>query len=61
MIRFFSSDVLEEIRSDIHTLSNFEEPYLKDDLYDRSTDRIIEWSFAHNGPIKIEQDRKQYR
>ena len=59
--RVFGKDVLNKIRTDINTINNSEVPYFEDDLYDRITDRIIEWSLAHKGPIKREKDPKQYR
>jgi hypothetical protein len=59
--KVFDSNALEEIREDIKTLLNSEEPYLEDDLYDRITDRCVEWSIAHNGPVKRGKDPKQYR
>lgn len=57
----FESNFLEEIKFDIKTLLDFENPYLEDDLYDRITDRVVEWSIAHNSPIRREKDPKQYR
>lgn len=57
----FESHSLEEIKFDIKTLLDYENPYLEDDLYDRITDRVVEWSIAHNGPIRRENDPKQYR
>ncbi|AJH17093.1 hypothetical protein ACFVV6_26855 [Bacillus mycoides] len=57
----FESNSLEEIKFDIKTLLDYENPYLEDDLYDRITDRVVEWSIAHNGPISREKDPKQYR
>lgn len=57
----FESNSLKEIKYDIKTLLDYENPYLEDDLYDRITDRVIEWSIAHNGPIRREKDSKQYR
>jgi hypothetical protein len=57
----FDRSTLVEIREDIDTLLNYEEPYLDDDLYDRITDHCIEWSLAHKGPIKREKDPNQYR
>ncbi|MFJ7736468.1 hypothetical protein ACIQ2D_08990 [Lysinibacillus sp. NPDC097287] len=57
----FGKHVLDEIRADIDTINNSEVPYFEDDLYDRITDHIIEWSLAHKGPIKREKDPKQYR
>ncbi|MBG0964320.1 hypothetical protein [Bacillus sp. SRB1LM] len=57
----FESNSLEEIKFDIKTLLDYENPYLEDDLYDRITDRVVEWSIAHKGPIRREKDPKQYR
>ena len=57
----FDKSTIVEIREDIDTLLNYEEPYLDDDLYDRITDHCIKWSLAHNGPIKREKDPNQYR
>lgn len=57
----FESHSLEEIEFDIKTLLDYENPYLEDDLYDRITDRVVEWSITHNGPIRREKDPKQYR
>ncbi|MCU5690807.1 hypothetical protein OCB18_24440 [Bacillus cereus] len=59
--KIFESNSLEEIKYDIKTLLDYENPYLEDDLYDRITDRVVEWSIAHNGPIGREKDPKQYR
>ncbi len=59
--KVFDNDVLSEIKKDITTLLNFEEPYLEDDLYDRITDHIVEWSVFYKGPIKREKDPNQYR
>ncbi len=57
----FGHHILMEIRTDIDTLFNHEKPYFDDDLYDRITDHIIEWSLAHKGPVKREKDQKQFR
>ena len=32
-----------------------------DELYDRLADRAVEWSLAHDGPVKREKDPVQYR
>ncbi|MGG3890703.1 hypothetical protein [Metabacillus fastidiosus] len=57
----FDNKVLEQIKVDINILLDYDSPYLDDDLYDRITDHIVEWSIAHKGPIKREKDPKQYR
>ncbi|MCZ8495090.1 hypothetical protein [Priestia megaterium] len=58
----FRSAVLAEIKADIHTLlTSTEDPYLEDDVYDRLTDRVIEWHMAKGGPIKREKNPQLYR
>lgn len=57
----FSQNTLEEIREDINTLRNDDEPYLEDERYDRIIDHCIEWSLAYKGPIKREKNPHQYR
>ncbi|BFJ00942.1 hypothetical protein [Priestia megaterium] len=58
----FSSAVLAEIKADIHILlTSTEDPYLEDDVYDRLTDRVIEWHMAKGGPIKREKNPPLYR
>jgi hypothetical protein len=47
----FAKDVIVEINSDIARIEDFEHPYLEDDLYDRLTDRIVEWGNKHPDPI----------
>lgn len=59
--KVFEKDVLHEIRTDIDTINNSNVPYFEDDLYDRITDHVIEWSIAHKGPIKRTKDPKQHR
>lgn len=70
----FSSDSKSEIRRDIDRLRNFlppselkddsqipELPYVKDDLYDRLTDRLIEFCRDHPQLIPFTPDPRQYR
>jgi hypothetical protein len=47
----FDDDIIVEIHSDIARIESYEYPYLEDDLYDRLTDRIVEWSHSHPDPI----------
>lgn len=41
---FFKENVLRQINNDIDSMLNYQEPYLKHDLYDRISDRIVELS-----------------
>jgi hypothetical protein len=50
-----------EIRSDVTRMREFENPYLDDDLYDRLTDRVVEY-YRHCGRlISREPDPRQSR
>ncbi|MBD1373695.1 hypothetical protein IC620_15220 [Hazenella sp. IB182357] len=57
----FDSKVLKQIQEDVQVLRNYKQPYLSDDLYDRLTDFVIEWSRFYRGPIYRAEDPKQYR
>lgn len=57
----FSGESLTEIRNDLNRILDYEKPYLKDDLYDRISDHIIEWYLQNKEPIKREKDSNQYR
>ena len=47
----FDKTATNEIKADIARLRDFEHPCLEDDLYDRLTDRIVEWSRHNKDPI----------
>jgi hypothetical protein len=47
----FDSAAIAEIKADISRLEDHEHPYYEDDLYDRLTDRIVEWCQKHPDPI----------
>ena len=57
----FDVAALRELRSDIARLRDFEHPYLEDDLYDRLTDRIVEFHHHLGRPAAHEHDALQYR
>lgn len=57
----FSAVTQEELVADIKRLLDYDHPYLEDDLYDRITDRIVEWSKYHKGPVKRQKNSTQYR
>jgi hypothetical protein len=57
----FSKESLSEIRSDLNRILNYKNRYLEDDLYDRTTDYIIEWYLQNKEPIKREKDPNHYR
>ncbi|MEW9701864.1 hypothetical protein [Paenibacillus sp. SI8] len=57
----FTEAIKQKIVNDINRIRDYENPYLEDDLYDRLTDRIIEWYFQNREPIQKLYDPKQYR
>jgi hypothetical protein len=57
----FDADALQEIHADISRLRDFEHPYLEDDLYDRLSDRTIEFHRHLGGIVPRERDPLQHR
>jgi len=53
-----SKKILEK---DIARILKYQIPYLKDDLFDRITNIILDWCFLHENPIKREINQKLYR
>jgi hypothetical protein len=47
----FDNAAISEIKSDIARLEDYDHPYCDDDLYDRLTDRIVEWYHRNPEPI----------
>jgi hypothetical protein len=47
----FDNAAIGEITSDIARLEDYERPYCEDDVYDRLTDRIVEWYHKNAAPI----------
>ncbi|MBU5482922.1 hypothetical protein KQI86_01205 [Clostridium sp. MSJ-11] len=54
----YSDEVLTEIKNDLNRIRGYENPYVKDDLYDRVTDHVMEWYFQNKESIKREKDPK---
>jgi len=52
----FDSAAISEIKSDTARLEDYEHPYCDDDLYDRLTDRIVEWYHKNPDPIAHEHN-----
>jgi hypothetical protein len=47
----FSNDIASTIQLDVSRLRDYTHPYLEDDIYDRLTDYIVEWSRNYPEPI----------
>jgi hypothetical protein len=56
-----SAQMQKSVRRDLDTLSNFEEPYIEDDLYDRLTEAVV--AYCRLNPVLIAKsvDPNQYR
>ena len=52
----FDAAAQREIREDVDRLLDFEHPETEDELYDRLTDRLVEWSRQQAGPVTREPD-----
>jgi hypothetical protein len=57
----FGEEALKEIRGDIARLRNYDRPYLEDDLYDRLSDRAVEFHFHLGEFVPREIDPLQHR
>ena len=47
----FTGAAAGEIEQDVDRLLDFEHPESSDETYDRLSDKIVEWSRAHSGPV----------
>jgi len=56
----FSDEEIKFINKDLDTLSDEDYPYTEDDLYDRITNRIVDWYMKYNKPIKHEENKRLY-
>ena len=52
----FSDDERTEIDADLALIANYDYPHTDDDVYDRLTDRVVEWTHAHPDPIRHEHN-----
>ncbi|AUC17136.1 hypothetical protein BTO06_15835 [Tenacibaculum sp. SZ-18] len=57
----FDQETVKQIKSDIQRLLIFEQPYLEDDIYDRLTDRIVDWFIKHPDPVSHELNPDLHR
>lgn len=57
----FNIEILTEIQNDLDRIRDYANPYVKDDLYDRVTDHIMEWYLENKEPIRRDKDPNQYR
>lgn len=57
----FNVEILTEIQNDLDRIRDYANPYVKDDLYDRVTDYIMEWYLENKEPISRDKDPNQYR
>ena len=57
----FSAEALEVIRDDVAILRSYRDAYTDDDVFDRLTDRVVDFCRAHPAPIPKPPDPRQYR
>lgn len=60
-VAVFNDEELKNISDILKRISDYNDPYLEDDLYDDLADYTVMWSRAKNGPVARERDPKQYR
>ncbi|MBI1184477.1 hypothetical protein GC194_09405 [bacterium] len=49
--RIFTKMEIRQIESDIYRLLRYDDPYLKDEIYDRLTARVVDWYMKNQKPI----------
>ena len=54
----FEKVLIETTRTELGRLEDFDEPYLKDDLYDALTDRVVEYFRYYGSRPHKKKDRK---
>lgn len=52
----FSDDERTKIAADLALIANYDYPHTDDVVYDRLTDRVVEWTHAHPDPIRHEHN-----
>lgn len=57
----FDKQALREIRADVARLRDYDHPYLEDDLYDRLSDRSVEFHHFLGRHVAREHDPLQHR
>ncbi len=58
--KLFDKETIHQIKKDLDTISAEDEPYTKDDLYDRLRERIIDWYLKNKTPIPNTENPKLY-
>eukprot|EP00388_Colpodella_angusta_P006091 GDKJ01018310.1.p1 GENE.GDKJ01018310.1~~GDKJ01018310.1.p1 ORF type:complete len:324 (+),score=36.86 GDKJ01018310.1:2124-3095(+) len=56
----FEKEIIIEINNDLDRLSKDNSPYTEDDIYDRITNRIVDWYLKNPTQIRHEQNDKLY-
>ena len=54
--KIFSEEIKQEITDDVISIQNFKQPRTEDEIYDRLTDRIVEWCLENKKPIPHEHN-----
>jgi hypothetical protein len=57
----FGEEARDEVERDVARLLDFEDPETSDDVFDRLTDRVVEWSNAHPQPVPHAHNPKLLR
>jgi len=58
--KIFDSKTIETINNDLDRLSIENQPYTFDDIFDRITERIIDWYFYYGDGIRHEKNSELY-
>lgn len=59
--KVFNTTKVSQIESDIRRLLDYDNPYLEDDIYDRLTERIVDWYIVNQEPIPHKYNSELHR
>lgn len=57
----FSSEDKNKINENIARIKNYDNPYIKDDIYDELVDYVVMWSLGHKDLILNPKNQKLHR
>ncbi len=58
--KIFDKATIQQIRKDLDRLSDGNNPYTEDDLYDRLRERVIDWYMHNRTPVAHKENKQLY-
>ncbi|MCX2680100.1 hypothetical protein OOZ15_09135 [Galbibacter sp. EGI 63066] len=58
--KVFNQKTIEQINTDLDKLSIEDKPYSEDDIFDRISNRVVDWCMLYHEPISHEENDELY-